>query len=94
MFTPRLLLQELKRRLATPHHFHDSHLGMEDLHFIANHKYRPTYFPAPQMQNVRGLAMEVRGIGNTDLFDTEGISLATLRKVPGLHLQSLTPDNS
>jgi hypothetical protein len=34
------------------------------------------------MSESRGLSMEIRGIGKTDLFSTEGTSLATSRKVP------------
>ena len=34
------------------------------------------------MSEIRGLSMEIRGIGKTDLFGTEGTSLATLRKIP------------
>jgi len=37
--------------------------------------------------------MDARGVGNSDLFDTGGFSLATLRKIPGLHPQTLAPDS-
>jgi hypothetical protein len=34
------------------------------------------------MGKIRGLAIEPRGVGKTDLFNTEDFSLSTLRKLP------------
>jgi hypothetical protein len=45
------------------------------------------------MANVRGLAMEPRGIGNTDLFDTHGILLETIRIIPGWNGHTHQTDN-
>jgi hypothetical protein len=37
---------------------------------------------AGQMHHVRGLAMECRGIGMTELFDRQGAFLSTVRQIP------------
>jgi hypothetical protein len=51
------------------------------LTLLLNH--RQYYFPSPDdyVQHIKGFALEVRAIGNTHLFRTEGFSLASLRKV-------------